>query len=1131
MSTNISAATATLIATWGSTVQDVSDTAGPNYEVWFQYVAKTSERALGVWSQAPVASNYDPRIDVYTGTAASLTSVMTSLNQPIIVGTVPGQTYFFKVTQVGSGAPSASLTLILTKAGSGAVEAGSLLVNDTSVDGTGQAWPTAVVSPSTGAIVGYVPLPAGEAGIALPNGIIAIEDREASDVKLFSSAFAQIASVPVDMGGNGQINSNWSNTFYIGRPNGVANASVTAVSQDGTIIRTWTLGQVGLRGLSLSTNEAILYYVASGTGSNQPVRRWDMVNDVALSDLAPLIAGTTIRRDIVTMPDGSVLVAYRPASGAYYVNRYDPSGSVLSTYTFSDPSVQSVQRVFRDFTEGLFWVWEENAAETEHIFSKVRASDGATVLSFRVPLFVDGESQGDFSDTRTDLFGASWSCPVMGFPLAFTIPTPTTTRTPPTVTPPTNCPCPPRDGGPTPGGGGGGGGTSGGGLPPPSGTGEIGGGGFGKSGENEGGTGWTPNALCQGGGTVKNDYPPVPAMESMADVRDPRVWAAIAFKEFSPDNTETAATEYWALDQTMPDPPDAYGGKKPGRGLSVSRITRGMSDDAGNYVAPTVTLRIDDKDRDALRTRLGDTDAKYVWEREGIMFIASEANRRSQYADLPRELFRGVTHDVALGRQFTASITFEDKIGSQFGAFGPDRAFPSRLLTNKILPGIPREIDGQPQQWIFGEVSDEGATTSDGTPASKGLVPLWLVGSLGSEDEYHLAAHAIGGMTLYGSDGGDPPTRVLLSDYRYETLELTDSESGEVHTVTHVFLPTGSVASEAHKNGELTMAANVCGVLGLDGITITNLFWAYQYIFEHIVLPDHESLTGEYVGSPEWADGRVVIHSQSFQDAQSYSALRIAARGYQCGFVLGGPANGQVDLRELLARMSNSGDCWFTWTAQGQLKVVLLDDALDPSDTPILREPARLREMPSPMFAFEEVENPVLFSYDWDDDKQKFRVAQEAVKDQTAIDRMGRPKPSDAPIAMRCTRDPITARDVAQRQLLRRKYPPGYYEVVEPLDGLDRDPGDTIRITSQEGVGDGSTERAMWIRETSYDHGNRRVTQFCRDLTDILESAALWSPETVTDWDSATEAERTAYAFWSDDDGLVNATTAGKGFR
>jgi hypothetical protein len=123
---------------------------------------------------------------------------------------------------------------------------------------------------------------------------------------------------------------------------------------------------------------------------------------------------------------------------------------------------------------------------------------------------------------------------------------------------------------------------------------------------------------------------------------------------------------------------------------------------------------------------------------------------------------------------------------------------------------------------------------------------------------------------------------------------------------------------------------------------------------------------------------------------------------------------------------------------------------------------------------------------------------------------------------MRCVREPLTARDVASRRLLRRRYPPGYFPVVEPIDGIDRNRGDIIKITSIEGPGTGCDERPMWIRETTYDPNIRRVTHICRDLTDILGSVGEWAAAGGAEfYDDATEDEQESEMFWSDDDDTV----------
>lgn len=1134
--TNTAATTATDLGTLPATVtQDVHD-AGTTYTVWYKFTAPADSVVIGAWGFGDLVT-YKPTLRPYTGPAGAPVQILSisSENKPIQFPVTAGVEYFLEFTTNAGNPSPASLAVSVLAAPNDAPQPGDFLAI---ADKAGH--PSAVYAPGVDWDVRrFVSFPidsSASSTAVLTDGTILGYDEANNRLSLHSSDFTFLLSPSITLaGGVFPIISaqRVANTFYVAK---TSNPSpVYAVSSDGTVQTKASAIPFAMESCCANSDGTILYYsrVQFGTA----IKQWDLVNDVALSDFAAGITGYRVS-DILALDDGSVLVGYWSlgsiVANDFFVRKYSSSGSTLQTYAFGTTNnAGTAPRITYGGTfSSEFGVWlhekivpNEGNHGISH-FLTVRISDGATInerQSAEFDEFAGANNDGmyGYNSTATPLarFGNANSCYFLVLPEAPIVVTPPTTPTQtPTATTGSDCPCPPADGGPSSGG------PSG-----PSGTGPIGGGGSGKSGPNEGGSGWTPDALCDGGGTV-NSYPVASAGESMVGVREPRVWADVAFVEFAADDTETAASVYWSLHVPMPDLPSAYGGRKDGRALGISRISRGMSDDNGNYSGSKVTVDVKDKDRAALRTRLGGATTKYVWEREGVIRIASEANRRSAYATAPRELYRGVTHDVQIDKRFTGSLSFEDKLCSQFGRFGPDRSFSSRLLTLGMLPACPREIVGKPQQWIFGEVSDEGATDpATGAAASKGLVPIWLVGSDATSDHYHLAAHEIGALTLYGSDGGDPATRVLLSegsDYTVEVLNLLDSETGLTHRVTHILCPIGSVYSEAHKAGRLNMAANVCGVLGANGLVIKDLFKIYQYIFEHLVLPEQESLTGEYVGAPQWADGRYMVHSDSFDQAQDFSITRIGGAGYQGGFVLGGPGQGAVTLRELLRRMSNSGDCWFTWTAAGQLKVLLLDDAQNVDGVDILTEPAGLRALPTPEFAFDEVENPVLFSYDYDDDKKKFRVAQEKVESADAITRMGRPRPSPSPIQMRCIRDPDTARDVAARRLLRRQYPPAYYPIVEPLDGLDRDPGDVVKVTSQEGVGDGCDERPMWIKETSCNLKTMRVTHLCRDLTDILGTAAFWGPDGLTTYDTEDASDQLDYAFWADEDDLVGAVAA-----
>lgn len=1074
--TNTDATTAIDLGTLPASVSQNVHDAGTTYTVWYKFTAPAGSVVIGAFGFGDLVT-YRPTIRPHDGPAAAPVQILSIAGQniPIQFPVTAGTEYFLKFTTNG-GNPTPAVLLIEVEAKSqDTAAAGSIIVPD-DTDG----FPAAVIDPATGDVLRFIhPFPAGEAGDVLTNGSFLVNETGTDDVSLYNNQFVLQATVtPIAslLTRSFVRLSPTLQTFYVGTGNSGGAGKITTVSSAGVLGgTTWTLPATGMTALAPNNDGSIVYVSGQTASVNTPVKRW--LTGTSAFSVTDLIAGqgaNTSVQDILVLADDTVVVAWRHSgTSALTVKHLDTAGATLNTYTTTSNS-NGARLAYDNADYGtLIWLWT-HASGGVSTFHKITVSTMVAASTITAQEFESGSFDGTATATPSDRFGHSFSCPFLMSRASVSDTPPPPTRTTPVVTPPGDCPCPSPDG------------PSGIGAPP-TGTGTIGGGGSGKSGTNEGGDGWTPQ--CDGGGTV-GSYATASAGESMVGVREPRIWAEIAFD---------VASAYWAQDVTIPDPPAEYGGRKSGRVLGISKISRSLSDDNGNYSGAKVTVKLNDKDRAALRTRLGSSTGKYVWEREGIIRIASETNRRTGYATPPRELFRGMTRDVELAADFNASLTFEDRVCSQFGQFGPDRSFSSRLLTLGLYPGCPREIVGKPQQWIFGEVSDAGAiNTGTGSLSPKGLVPIWLVGAADTvEDEYHLAAHAVKSLELYGSDGLTPPSRVLLTegaDYRVDLVEVVDSETGETHRNTNIYVTTGTTPTEDHKNGRLTMAANVCGVEDVgdgSGDLITDLFSIYQFIFEHLILPETEYLTGTYPGSPQWADGRYMVHSDSFAAAQAYSAQRIGGSGYQGGFVLGGPSGGAVTLRDLLKRMSNSGDCWFGWSHGGQLKVTLLDDTASLSTATNYKEPKDLRAWPTPVFERDEVENPVLYAYDWDDDKRKFRVSQESVINQVAIGRMGRPKPSPSPIQMRCIRDATTARDVAQRRLLRRKYPPAYYPVVLPIDGCDVEPGDLITITSQEGVGTGSDERALFVRDWTFDPKTNRTTLYCRDLTDILESNLL----------------------------------------
>ncbi len=435
--TNITPGTATAVG-WGDYIQDVSEAAGPQYYVWYTYVGKVDETAVGVLAGAPASSNYDPQVRIYdnlTDANAATNHVIAANNAPLILPTSAGVTYYIRVHQFGAGVPDTPLTLSIKRAPTGTAPTGSILVND-ETDG----FPAAVFSGTTGQIFGYLPFPAGEGGAALPDGTVAVEDSANTVIRVFvveDESYVPNAIVAFDLQTSGQINTNKSDRFYAGQ-----NDTVIRFDSDGVIDGTWTLPTSdSLWGFAPSLDESILYYVQGPGTTGLAVKRWDLVNDVALSNLAAGIGGAGVRRDVLVMVDGSILVPYTTG-----VKRYSAAGAVLNTYTTATAG-GVYDHIVLDLDPDNF-IFIDQTSTYKH-FYQIRASDGFVVYHTTIPRFNAGVGASGDGSPR---FGASFSCPIIVIPTPITVPFTTSTpvdvivvppdgtQTCECVTPPTNPP-------------------------------------------------------------------------------------------------------------------------------------------------------------------------------------------------------------------------------------------------------------------------------------------------------------------------------------------------------------------------------------------------------------------------------------------------------------------------------------------------------------------------------------------------------------------------------------------------------------------------------------------------------------------------------------------------------------------
>ena len=393
---NTTALTAYHIATWGDTTEDVLFAGGPNYEVWFSYTAKPGEICLGIWSKAPQASAYNPIFKMFTGPASAPVDFFAPLNAniPTYVGVTAGTTYYFRVRQAAVATPDSVLTFSLRQAPTGSIAAGTPFVPDVSL-----GFPAAAFNPTSGAIIRYLPINPGETGISLPTGEMMFDNSlTANNIVIYDTSLSVIGTVAVDLVGHGQISTDWVDKFYIGYGSG-GNRFIKKTDNVGTVLHTWSLGAGTVRA-GAPNAAGTIYYYTTAEGVAGAIKRWDLVNDVGLTDL--VAAGADLlRRDMVVLADGTILMDYNGKA-----IRYNTSGTVLNTYTLAN-----LDRIQRDpLDDTIFWSWQQTA--NTHTYSKIRISDGVVVSSFIKDVFIDGESQAVPADVM-DRFGVSWSCPVV----------------------------------------------------------------------------------------------------------------------------------------------------------------------------------------------------------------------------------------------------------------------------------------------------------------------------------------------------------------------------------------------------------------------------------------------------------------------------------------------------------------------------------------------------------------------------------------------------------------------------------------------------------------------------------------------------------------------------------------------
>jgi hypothetical protein len=396
---------------------------GGRHVVWFTYTAGVGDVAIAVMAQPSAEANYTPTLSVWTGEPDDLSSyqMLGGTVVPVLVPVVSGTTYTIKVVDGSVDEPlGASLVLTAIAAPKVTASAGSLLVSDDTV-----GLPTMILSATDGLVLRVVnDPPAHEIGDILASGVIGCGPLAAGDeFRIYGADLTLLYTVSGVFSADGfepQIRSNGVDTFYTAQNNPVsAPAVVKTVSAIGVVgLQTWTLpiNSAGIRSMAPSRDGTILYYGQGQYGS--AIHRYDLVAGAALADLVAGIGYRQLAKDLLVLPDDTVLAAYRKQNEPYddSVIHYSAAGAVIRTYTFDAHRVNRLA-MSADAPDS-FWAWLFLAGTDQGTsrFQQIETATGTVLVTFDVVTFEGGVGPSaiyapPLQYAMGATFGISVSCP------------------------------------------------------------------------------------------------------------------------------------------------------------------------------------------------------------------------------------------------------------------------------------------------------------------------------------------------------------------------------------------------------------------------------------------------------------------------------------------------------------------------------------------------------------------------------------------------------------------------------------------------------------------------------------------------------------------------------------------------
>jgi hypothetical protein len=396
--------------------------------LWWVYTPQAGETAVGIrLSETSPGTGYSPAMTIWYGTPPALTQGLYQCFQfgdptEQQINLTPGVPIYFQVTGSTTMAGT-DIIFELIEPPDDPYTTGDLWVsNDTF------GFPAAILSQLDGTILKIFGMPSFEcADTDWPSGITCVNAEGENAfltivaVELWDGTLNLIHTntslVVANQSGVSPVSCDQNGTFYVARAPNVFRAFPTTI---GTITTagvvggtTWTLPADGdnLSSMAVARDGSILYYGQPQAFSNSAIHRYDLVNDVPLSDLTASAGfGTAVGRDMKILADGTLLVVFCNDifTSNWVVKRYDTSGTLLNTYTFAASPGSSPRIAIAPDDPDSFWLMSFVDAETSR-FTRFDVTTAAVIRSFDV-------QQKDAGDNDSPMFGPSQSCPLLIVP-------------------------------------------------------------------------------------------------------------------------------------------------------------------------------------------------------------------------------------------------------------------------------------------------------------------------------------------------------------------------------------------------------------------------------------------------------------------------------------------------------------------------------------------------------------------------------------------------------------------------------------------------------------------------------------------------------------------------------------------